>query len=138
MVRPLTTINLVMASYGDGYSCSSGRVMRLATSVISSGKYMMSPELRAKQVGVAFKSIIRRRYFKLVVAVVVFFMEVLSLKITIGPILYYIYCIMYIYGTQFTVKLFWFLCKYRVFHFLISSECANHYIIGGGGGFNYI
>jgi len=48
MVRPLKTINLVMASYSDVYSRSS-RLYKLATSVLSGHKYFMDPELRAKQ-----------------------------------------------------------------------------------------
>jgi hormone-sensitive lipase len=49
MVRPLTTINLVMASYGDGYGWSS-RILKVATSVLGSQKYYRNPELRARQV----------------------------------------------------------------------------------------
>jgi len=48
MVRPLKTINLVMASYSDIY-CQSSRLYKLAASVLSSHKYFMNPELRAKQ-----------------------------------------------------------------------------------------
>ena len=48
MVRPLKTINLVLASYSDVY-CRSSRLLKLATSVLSSHKYFMNPELRAKQ-----------------------------------------------------------------------------------------
>jgi len=49
MVRPLKTINLVMASYSDVY-CQSSRLHQLATTVLSGHKYFMNPDLRAKQV----------------------------------------------------------------------------------------
>jgi len=51
MAGPLTAINIAMASYGEGYNSSaSWRTVRLVTSVMSSVKYVSSPELRAKQV----------------------------------------------------------------------------------------
>ena len=50
MVRPLTTISLVMASYGEGYGENS-MLMKVATSVLGGGKYLLNAELRAEQVG---------------------------------------------------------------------------------------
>jgi hormone-sensitive lipase len=50
MRRPLTTINVAMACYGEGYQKSNRSLLRLANSVLSCGKYLMNPELRAKQV----------------------------------------------------------------------------------------
>ena len=49
MVRLLTTISLVMASYSEGYHENS-IVMKLANSVLSGGKYLLDPELRAEKV----------------------------------------------------------------------------------------
>ena len=49
MVRLLTTISLVMASYSEGYHENSV-VMKLANSVLSGGKYLLDPELRAEKV----------------------------------------------------------------------------------------
>ena len=51
MVKPLTVINLALASYGDGYKKSS-RLMKLTASVVGTGKYLLSPEMRAKQVSI--------------------------------------------------------------------------------------
>lgn len=50
MRRPLTTINVAMACYGEGYQKSNHSLMRLANSVLSCGKYLLNPEQRAKQV----------------------------------------------------------------------------------------
>ena len=49
MVRLLTTISLVMASYSEGYH-ENNVVMKLANSVLSGGKYLLDPELRAEKV----------------------------------------------------------------------------------------
>ena len=49
MVRPLTTIALVMASYSEGYNQNSV-MMKLASSILSGGKYLLDPELRAEKV----------------------------------------------------------------------------------------
>jgi len=61
MVRPLKTINLVMASYSDVY-CRSSRLHKLATSFLSSHKYFMNPELRAKQVRKDFTTSLDQLY----------------------------------------------------------------------------
>ena len=49
MKMPLTTVSLAMASFGDGYQYNSA-MMKFASSMYSGSKYMMDPELRAKQV----------------------------------------------------------------------------------------
>ncbi|KAI0220041.1 Hormone-sensitive lipase [Lamellibrachia satsuma] len=49
MVRILTTISLVMASYSEGYNQNSV-MMKLASSVLSGGKYLLDPELRAEKI----------------------------------------------------------------------------------------
>lgn len=41
---------VAMASFSEGYQESS-HVLQFASSIMNSGKYMMSPELRAEQVG---------------------------------------------------------------------------------------
>ena len=49
MVRPLVTINLVLASFSEGYGHSSS-LLKIASSVIGSRKYILDPELRAERV----------------------------------------------------------------------------------------
>ena len=49
MVSPLTTVNLVLASFSDGYGQTSA-VMKLASSLLGGRKYLMDPDLRAQQV----------------------------------------------------------------------------------------
>ncbi|XP_067674831.1 hormone-sensitive lipase-like [Haliotis asinina] len=49
MQRPLHAVAIAMASFSEGYQENS-QVMQLATSLVSSGKYWMNPELRAQQV----------------------------------------------------------------------------------------
>lgn len=51
MIKPLTTVNLVLASFSDGYSSDSS-MMKIANSVIGGGKYFLDPELRATQVSI--------------------------------------------------------------------------------------
>lgn len=48
--KPLATINLVMASFSEGYYNHSSTVMKFANSIIGGSKYMMDPELRAQRV----------------------------------------------------------------------------------------
>jgi len=69
MVRPLKTINLVLASYSDVY-CRSSRLLKLATSVFSSHKYFMNPELRAKQASYFYFFFTMQCYASVVYAVV--------------------------------------------------------------------
>ncbi|XP_064613572.1 hormone-sensitive lipase-like [Liolophura sinensis] len=49
MQRPLQVVSVAMASFGDGYQETSG-LMQFASSVLNSGKYLLDPELRGKQV----------------------------------------------------------------------------------------
>ncbi|GFR88337.1 hormone-sensitive lipase [Elysia marginata] len=48
MQRPVQAMGIIMASLSEGY-LESSQVMRVATSVFNSGKYILDPELRAKQ-----------------------------------------------------------------------------------------
>ncbi|KAJ8316188.1 hypothetical protein KUTeg_006202 [Tegillarca granosa] len=55
--KPLNVVMVAMASFSEGYQESS-HVLQFASSIMNSGKYMMSPELRAEQVscvGVVFE-----------------------------------------------------------------------------------
>lgn len=49
MHRPLQTIAVAMASFSETYKEKS-QMMQFANSVISSGKYLVNPELRGRQV----------------------------------------------------------------------------------------
>ncbi|XP_041373869.1 hormone-sensitive lipase-like [Gigantopelta aegis] len=49
MQRPLIVVAIAMASFSEGYQENS-QIMKLATSIFSSGKYLFNPELRAQQV----------------------------------------------------------------------------------------
>ncbi|KAK7105785.1 hypothetical protein V1264_017119 [Littorina saxatilis] len=49
MQRPLHLLTIAMASFGEGYQESS-QIMKVATSLFNSGKYIMNPDLRAQQV----------------------------------------------------------------------------------------
>lgn len=52
MQRPLQVVSVAMASFGDGYQETSG-LMQFASSLLNSGKYLLDPELRGKQVIIA-------------------------------------------------------------------------------------
>ena len=49
MQRPLNVVAIAMASFAEGYQENS-QIMKVATSLFNSGKYIMNPDLRAQQV----------------------------------------------------------------------------------------
>ena len=49
MQRPLNVVAIAMASFAEGYQENS-QIMKVATSLFNSGKYIMDPDLRAQQV----------------------------------------------------------------------------------------
>ncbi|GAB6027406.1 hypothetical protein CHUAL_001677 [Chamberlinius hualienensis] len=50
LTKPLKFIAILMASFSDAYYNTGGMVARTASSVISCGKYICSPELRARRI----------------------------------------------------------------------------------------
>ncbi|KAL8612264.1 hypothetical protein ACOMHN_038176 [Nucella lapillus] len=49
MQRPLNVVAIAMASFAEGYQENS-QIMKVATSLFNSGKYIINPDLRAQQV----------------------------------------------------------------------------------------
>lgn len=50
MQKPLSTVGLTMASFSENYLDNKSQIMQFANTVLSSGKYLLNPELRAKQI----------------------------------------------------------------------------------------
>ena len=53
MKKPLKTIVVALASFADGYNHNS-TILKIASSVLGGGRYIMNPELRAKQVNICW------------------------------------------------------------------------------------
>lgn len=49
MQRPLQIVAIAMASFSEGYQENS-QIMKVATSLFNSPKYLINPEVRAQQV----------------------------------------------------------------------------------------
>lgn len=50
MQKPLSTVGLTMASFSENYLDNKSQIMQFANTVLSSRKYLLNPELRAKQI----------------------------------------------------------------------------------------
>ncbi|OWF53834.1 hormone-sensitive lipase-like [Mizuhopecten yessoensis] len=50
MQKPLNTVGVTMASFSENYLDNRSQLMQLAGTVLSSGKYLLNPELRARQI----------------------------------------------------------------------------------------